>query len=133
MAQRQTLSRELHGLMMGCSPRIATKAGHEARCHVPGIYQVACLASFDDLVDAVCDQPVRLAVDAHGRVRGWSVDEAERFMVLLVDPILEVRDAVCVLLGLVRFVGIGNVRRGGTIRERLVDVNEKRQGHISCV
>jgi len=100
---------------------------------VPGIFVAARLAAFDNLMDAVGDQAVRLPVNAHRRVRGGRLDEAERLVVLLVDPVLHVSDAVRVLLGQVRLMCVRDVRHGGTIRELLVDVYEKRQGHISCV
>src|SRR5712692_8552146 len=114
--------------------RRATKAGHEA-CWRPRARNPcsSSLASLDDLVNAVGDEPMSLPVDAHRCVSSGRLDEAERLVVLLVDPVPDVLDAVGILLGQVRLVGMGDVRSGGTIGELLVDVYEKRQGHISCV
>src|SRR5712691_4262301 len=53
--------------------------------------------SFGDGVDLVGDEPVCLAVHRGGRIGVWRVDQAEDLAVLLVDPVAQVMDAVCVL------------------------------------
>jgi len=77
------------------------------------------LGPFHDFEDAVGDQAVRLAMNTRRRLGVGSLDQAERLVVLFVDPVLDVLDAVSLLLGQISLVSVSNVGRGRTCRQVL--------------
>src|SRR5712692_6291574 len=84
------------------------------------------LSPLDHLEDPVGDQAVGLTVHPRSGLRVRRLDQAERLVVLLVDPVPEVLHAIRILLGEVCLVRMGHVLRGRALWKLLVHIHVNR-------
>src|SRR5215472_7242823 len=85
------------GSRIGATRRTAQPAGLSMRSRAPLLRELTLSCSLSDWVDLVGDEPMGFAVHGRCGVGVGSVDQAEDLAVLLVDPVAQVVNAVCIL------------------------------------